>query len=127
MASFRDFMTSNYLKKEDVGEGALVTLRSIERKDVGPKDGPPDIKAVAYFEEFEKPLVLNGTNLQLMSKVAESEDTEDWIGQAFVLYTDENVQYQGKLVGGIRVRKPKAGAKPKGRPAAPPVDDDIPF
>jgi hypothetical protein len=50
-----------------------------------------------------------------------------------VLYTDPNVSYAGKIIGGIRVRAPKvkAAAPP---PPPPPVDhgaeltdDDIPF
>lgn len=129
MASYKQFIDSKYLKQEDVGEtGVLATLRSIERKDVSAKDEPPQFKAVAYFAELEKPLVLNSTNLQLMAQIAGSDDTDEWIGKLFVLYVDPTISYNNKLVGGIRIRKPKPGAKPKPAPEPPPADDDdIPF
>jgi hypothetical protein len=61
-----------------------------------------------------------------------------------VLYTDPNVSYAGKIIGGIRVRAPKVktngaapvATKPAPKAAVPPPptdlanelpDDDIPF
>jgi hypothetical protein len=34
------------------------------------------------------------------------DDPEEWIGQRVELYVDDNVNYAGKRVGGVRLRKP---------------------
>ena len=49
----------------------------------------------------------------------------DWLGQQIVLYTDPNVSYGGKLVGGIRIRAKRKAAAPA--PKADDFDDPVPF
>lgn len=117
---------SKYLKQDDVGDGKLVTVKGITRTNVAREDDEPEYKYTMAFQETDKPLVLNTTNIQLCARACGSEDTDDWIGKKIVLYTDPNVSYAGKLVGGIRIRAPK-GAAAKPVPAADPNDDDIPF
>ncbi len=140
MPKVSDMRESKFLKKEDVGAGALLTVESIDQHNVAKDGADPEMKWCMSFTECEKPLVLNSTNIQLCQNVFGSDDTDDWVGKRIVLYSDPNVSYQGKLVGGIRVRAPKV-AKPAAVPArkaAPlPVatiatgpeltDDDIPF
>jgi hypothetical protein len=72
---------------------------------------------------------LNATNIQLCAQICGSEDTDFWIGKRIVLYTDPNVSYQGKLIGGIRVRAPKPGtvAPPPAPKPAMVEEDEIPF
>ena len=122
---------SKYLKKEDVGTGKLVTIISLEQLNVAMEDQPPDMKWIIHFKEFSKGMVLNWTNIQLLSKAVKSEETEDWIGKQVVVYEDTNVGYGGKIVGGIRireVRRPKATLKPAPPttiPADYPESDDF--
>jgi len=106
---------SKYLKKEDVGEGKLVTIAKIEQQNVAMEDQPPEMKWVVYFHEVEKGMPFNWTNIQLTAKAVGSEETDDWIGKKIVLYEDPNVSFGGKLVGGIRVRavKKQVPAKPE--------------
>jgi hypothetical protein len=119
---------SKFLKQEDVGAGALMTVESVEPHNVAKEGAPPENKWCLVFSETDKPLVLNSTNIQLCERMFGSDDTDQWIGKKIVLYVDPNVSYQGKVVGGIRVRAPKKGANVK---APPPVvddqDDPIPF
>ncbi len=128
-----DMMSSKYLRKEDVGAGALATIREIKKENLAREDDTPEFKFTMYFEEYEKGLVLNSTNIQLAEKVLDSDDTEDWIGKQIVLYEDPNVSYGGKLVGGIRIRavRRKAAAavqpKPKTTETVAELEDDIPF
>jgi hypothetical protein len=71
------------------------------------------MKYALYFEELEKPMVLNSTNGQLIAKIVGSDETDEWAGKQIVLYHDPNISFQGRLVGGIRVRAPKStGYKP---------------
>lgn len=129
---------SKFLKKEDVGRGVLATISGCVRKNVAAEGADPEPKWCLTFQELDKPLVLNSTNIQLCEQICGSDNTDDWVGKRIVLYTDPNVSYAGKLVGGIRVRKPKPGTPPPAAPppaarsdyddhSAPLTDDDIPF
>lgn len=118
-----------YLKKEDVGRGVLATIKTIVRRNVAAEGSDDEEhKWCLVFHELQKPLVLNQTNIQLCEEACESDDTDRWIGKRIVLYTDPNVMYAGKRVGGIRVRAPKPGAAlPAPVATEPLVADDIPF
>lgn len=123
---------SKFLKQGDVGAGALMTVASCEKYNVAKEGADPEYKWCLTFHETDKPLVLNSTNIQLCERAFGSDDTDVWVGKKIVLYTDPNISYQGKVVGGIRVRAPKVkAAEVKAVPPPPPVtdltDDDIPF
>ena len=104
---------SKFLKKEDLNydTGNLVTVFKIDRQNVGLADGEEELKWCMRFEEFDKPMVLNSTNIQLATKALGTDETDDWIGQRLVIYVDDNVSFGGKLVGGIRIRKPRGQAQ----------------
>jgi len=124
---------SKYLKKEDVGQGKLMTISEIRQQNVAGDNQPEEMKYVIFFKETAKGMVLNWTNIQLIAKICNSEDTDDWAGKQVVLYEDPNVSFGGKLVGGIRIRAPKQGQATAGGTAQPtpnedtPYDDSIPF
>jgi hypothetical protein len=147
--NIKDLKQSQFLKKEDVGNGVLATIRDCTQENVALPGAPEQLKWVLHFDELEKPLVLNSTNGQIIAQFIKSEETDNWIGHKIVMYSDPSIQFQGKLVGGIRVRAPRgqaakgpATAKPV-TPAAPPTpptargsaqaeelnpaDDDVPF
>lgn len=114
---------SKFLKKEDLDyeNGNLVTVKGIDRQNVGLADGEEDLKWCMHFKEFPKPMVLNSTNIQLATKALGTDETDDWIGRKLVIYVDDNVSFGGKLVGGIRIRKPRGQAgTPQQNPAQPP-------
>lgn len=120
---------SKYIKKEDVGRGKLATIKNLEQQNVALDDQPPDLKWVIYFNEFDKGMVFNWTNIQLTAKALGTEETDDWPGKQIVLYEDQNVSFGGKLVGGIRVRevrKQQTKLPPQEKPLEE-FDDDIPF
>ena len=129
MPKISDMRESKFLKKEDVGRGALGTIAGCGQYNVAMEGAAPEHKWCLTFHELDKPLVLNSTNIQLCAQICGSDDTDHWVGKRIVLYTDPNVSFQGKLVGGIRVRAPKVTAPPP--PVQAPVpeltDDDIPF
>jgi hypothetical protein len=125
---------SKFLKKEDVGQGKLLTIRGLEKQNVAMEDQAPDFKWIIFFEEVAKGMVVNWTNIQLIAKAVGSEETNDWIGKKIVAYEDANVSFGSKIVGGIRVRAPRNIAEPQSaQPPQPPgpvrdeFDDDIPF
>lgn len=109
MASINDIKSSKFLKRSDVGVGALVTIRSIGQENIAKEGADEELKWVLHFDEFEKPMVLNSTNAQIIAQITGAEDDIEikWVNQKIVLYDDPNVSFGGKLVGGIRVRAPK--------------------
>ena len=110
MPKISEMLPSNYLKQSDFPEDYVVTVRAVERKNIAMDGKPAEYKWLAHYEEFEKPMVLNATNIQLMAKACGSDDTDDWIGKQVIVYVDENVSFGGELVGGLRIRKHKQAA-----------------
>lgn len=135
---------SKFLKKEDCGNGVLLTIRKIFQENIAKEGAPPEMKWCVEFDEIEKPMVLNSTNGQLIAQITGSEDTDNWTGRKIVLYLDPSVSFGGKIVGGIRARAPRgkaaetksiiatnlaaAQAAEKAKTLPPPEEDDqVPF
>lgn len=129
MPKTHDMRPSQFLKQEDVGRGLLLTVTGCVQKNVAQEGADAELKWCLTFQESDKPMTLNSTNIQLCEQVFGSDDTDHWIGQRLVAYVDPNVSYAGKLTGGIRVRKPKATAPPPiaAVPAADIFNDEPPF
>jgi hypothetical protein len=118
--------SSKYLKQDDIGDGQLFTVKGFKRENVAPEGEAVENKYIMFFDEAEKGLVMNSTNIQLAERAFGSDETDDWIGKKIVAYVDPNVSYGGKIVGGIRLRAPKV--KPGSKPAPAADDDmDVPF
>lgn len=134
MPKLSEMLPSRFLKKDDVQKPMLVTIGDIEQVNVAPEGQPAENKWTMTFPELDKPLVLNSTNMHIVGAVY-GEDTDGWLGQKIVIYSDPNVSFGGKLVGGLRLRAPKqtkAAPPPpqiKERPAGKfdDLEDDVPF
>lgn len=123
---------SKYLKKEDCEPPILVTIEGdAEQVNIAMEGQPEELKwAIHFREEGLKPMILNSTNAELISRAVGSPQTEDWDGKQIVLYHDPNISFAGKLVGGIRVRAARPGTKvteATKQLAATVDEDDIPF
>jgi hypothetical protein len=100
-----DLFPSSFLKSEDIddagGEMRLtivkVTLETFEG-DGGKKEMKP---AIEFLNG--KKLLCNKTNAKIIFNTL-GEDTDNWIGKDITLYVDENIQFQGGVTRGIRVR-----------------------
>ena len=115
---------SKYLTKNDCGTGILVTVGECTQENLAQAGQPEENKWILHFAEPEcKPMVLNSTNAQIIAQILGSEQTEDWQGSKIVLYEDKTIQFQGRLVGGIRVRAPRnqAAARPALKTAGTPT------
>jgi hypothetical protein len=115
MPNIHELIPSKYIKKDDIGPGALCTIRAVARENVGTEENQEE-KVVITFDEFDKKFVCNLTNIYAIVAVY-GEDYSEWLGKKIVLYFDPTVQFKGKVTGGIRVRAPK-GAIP---------EPDLPF
>lgn len=114
MPKISEMMESKFLKKEDVNgqSGILVTIAHLAQANVAMQGADPEMKWTMFFEELDKPMVLNSTNIHLTANICGSDDTDDWTGKKVVLYEDPTVSFGGKLVGGIRIRAPRTQTAP---------------
>jgi len=109
----RDFLGSAYLSKEDVTGETVVELVGVQPQSL---PGANRRKLVAQLAGFEKQLILNSTNIQVLVKLFGTTHTAHWRGRV-TLYVDPHVTYAGRRVGGIRI-KPAAPLASAGRNGA---------
>ena len=88
------------------GEEMTLTIREVKREVVTGPDGKKEDCSVVYWDEPEKPLILNVTNAKTITKLAESPYIEKWCGLR-VLLGVETVSAFGERVEAIRVKKRK--------------------
>jgi|SRR6185295_554951 len=124
---------SKFLRKEDFDEDQVCTIKDVRVEEMQQSS---DTKWVLYFKEHAKGMVLNTTTIRVLEQ-AFGDDSDMWIGQKVMVYVDPNVSFQGRVVGGLRLRGPRKGAAPvkappptaaqQAGPASDFEDDDIPF
>jgi hypothetical protein len=126
-----EMIQSKYLKTADVPDPVIVTVVKVGKVNLAKEDAAPEYKWAIRFKEFEKPMVLNSTNIKICEKILGSDNTDEWVGKEIVLFTDENVSFQGELVGGLRFKgKEKEPQRVMPKPTGGKFDDmadDIPF
>lgn len=134
MPSVNDLSESKYVQKKDIGDGLAVTITGYKFKDVSREsDAHKDEKYTLSFDEC-KPLVLNKTNgkriAQIMHEtygitrddqpdeddpdkalIPANEQFRNWVGKRIVLWFNPDIEFQGEVTGGIRVRPPKPNPK----------------
>lgn len=118
---------SKYMKAADLEEDTVVTVAKIGQINLAREGAAPDMKWAIRFKEFDKPMVLNKTNIKRLEK-ALGDETDLWVGKQVVLFVDE-VDYQGDLVPAIRIKAHHGATKVKGTPgtALSDMDSDVPF
>ena len=132
----KEMLESKYLQQDDVDGEVTVTIRELKKVNVAKDDETPEYKWTVKFQEFAKPMVANATNVKRMFK-ALGDDSEEWLGKKIILYVDPDVEFGGKIVGGLRVRALRrtgtlAAAKTSDDDInadlrAAGTDDDVPF
>lgn len=127
MPNISDMIQSKYLRKEDIPQPVIVSIRGVQLESVGRgRDGEDDQKWIMYFNELPKGLRLNKTIL-VACAAAFGPETELWTGKRVKLFNDPTITMAGQVVGGLRIKTPSipaqnlvAGAVPP-RPAGPPA------
>lgn len=118
-----DMIESKYLKQADVDDDTPVTVKGLKKVNVARDDEEAEYRWSVTFHEFDKPMILNATNIKRMTK-ALGDDTDDWIGNSVILYVDPDIEFGGNVVGGLRIKARKAASKPARTNDAA---DDVPF
>ena len=109
------FLTGNFLTHLDLPTPSQTwTVRAVKQQLVG-----SDPKICIWFNEHQKPLGLNKTNLRTIAD-RYSVESAAWVGKSLELYKDR-CQFQSKTVDCVRVRIPSAPEQ-----TAPPVQPSAP-
>ncbi len=94
---------SKFLKASDFDDvDTPCTIKRVVMEQAGQGNEDPE-KPVIYFREFEKGLICNKTNSNIIAKLY-GDETDQWIGQKVVLWVNHDVQFKGEMVSAIRVR-----------------------
>jgi hypothetical protein len=98
-------------------EGVELVIKAVSQEVVG--DEQSEKYALHFRDKNYKPLLLNKTNIRVLVDLYGGE-SEAWLGQPIVVYSDPNISYGGKRIGGVRLRPVRAAAPARpARPAAP--------
>lgn len=128
MAKISEMLPSSYLKQSDFDEaGFIVTVATITHKNIARDDEAEELKWIVHFQEFEKGMVLNSTNINALAKACGSDDTDDWAGKQVVVYVDPNVSYGGKTIGGLRIKRHVRAQPPKAAPHKAVDNSDVSY
>ncbi len=115
---------SKYLKAGDVTESPVsYTIRDSAIEEVGREKQP---RFILYFEDEEKGLVVNKTNLGTIAKALGTKETDEWIGKAIKLYSTE-VQFGDEMVEAIRVSLKPGKTNAATIPEEQDRDPEVPF
>jgi hypothetical protein len=99
----------NFIGEADFEEGeekVATIARVANAVDVQTAEGKSK-KAVVYFAENLKPMILNVARSKSITKVAGSPYFEDWVGVKIQLYIEKNIKAFGDIVNAVRVRATK--------------------
>lgn len=100
MVNINEQFPSKYIKSSDLGGNMVkVQIRSLQSEEIGSSQ-----KMIMYFTGKEKGLVLNKTNAQTLAEQF-GDETDNWVGANIEIFSMK-VQYEGRMVDGIRVRIP---------------------
>lgn len=118
---------SRFLGVVDVGNRKIRTrVSKVRMEEVKDRDtGKTRKRPIVFFENIEKPLVLNVVNKNTLVD-ALGKPPAGWLNATVGIYIDPNVMFGGQKKGGVRLRvllPPAAAAKPapKPTPAKPPA------
>jgi len=85
----------------------VVTIKKLDTDKVVGQQGRKEDCFVVYFNEFDKPMILNRTNAKAIEKVVGSGLVQDWMGTQVTLYVEKGVKAFGEVVDALRIRDRK--------------------
>jgi len=102
----------NYIGAHDLQPNQMLTLtiESVSNEVVKCFDGKSvkeETCVIAKIKGARKPMILNKTNMKIISKVLETPYIEEWAGKNIIIYAAK-VQAFGEMVEALRVKNQKA-------------------
>lgn len=97
-----DLYASKYLNANDLKDGDVTTtMQEVSVTEVGGQNSEKRMKLIVQFAEIRKPMILNKTNADILSKRF-GDDTDLWKNRTVTLGKCL-VMFNGKAVESIRI------------------------
>ena len=98
------YMDKNFLGSWDIpdGDDLVLTISDVEQNELKKERGT-EPKLTIHFAEDYKPLIMNATNCDRITKAYGSPKVEDWVGKRIAL-TTEKVPAFGSVKDAVRIR-----------------------
>ena len=112
---------SRFLGVVDVTKNIRTKIARVGMEDIKDRDsGKMKKRAIIFFENIDKPLVLNASNKEiLIEKLGKAP--AGWKGAVVGIFVDPSVMFGGVRKGGVRLRVlPAKAAQPAAAPAMAP-------
>jgi hypothetical protein len=108
--NMNEALAGRWLSQLEVPEdGVELIIKAVSQEVVG--DEQSEKYALHFRDKNYKPLLLNKTNIRVLVDLYGGE-SEAWLGQPIVVYSDPNISYGGKRIGGVRLRNPQPTRRP---------------
>ena len=88
----------------DPGKDMVLTIRQVKKELITGTDGKKEECIVCYWQEEQKPMILNVTNCKMIAKLLKTPYIERWAGHRIQIGA-EVVSAFGEKVEALRVRK----------------------
>ena len=105
---WKKLVNVNYIGAHDLqpGQEVKLTIESVAKELVKGADGKEEQCVVAKIKGT-KPMILNKTNMKIITKVLDTPYIEQWAGKTIVVYAAK-VKAFGEIVDALRVKAVKA-------------------
>lgn len=88
----------------DNGQDIVLTIKKVQEETVVGTDGKKENCVVCHFSENVKPMILNSTNMKMITKLYKTPYIEEWSGKKIQIGI-EKVKAFGDITEALRVRK----------------------
>jgi len=99
----------NYIGAYDLqpNQELKITIESVTQEMVKNQDGKDESCVIAKIKGTKKPMILNKTNMKIITKVLESPYIDDWAGKSIIIYSAK-IRAFGETMEALRVKNQKA-------------------
>lgn len=109
LTHYRKLLNPNYLGGYSLnpGEEIVLTIKEVKQETVIGVGGKKEECPVCHWQENQKPMILNATNMATIKKLTGTPYIEKWAGHAVQIYFDPKVKFGSDTPGGLRIREKK--------------------
>jgi hypothetical protein len=106
---WKKLTNKNYIGSHDLqpNQELVITIESVAVEKVKNTDGKDEDCVVARIKGAKKPMILNKTNMKIITKVLETPYIEQWLGKSVILYVAKNIRAFGETIDALRVKNQK--------------------
>tara|TARA_R110000868_G_scaffold305023_1_gene566153 strand:- start:239 stop:583 length:345 start_codon:yes stop_codon:yes gene_type:complete len=105
LTHWKKMTNNNYIGSHDLlpNQELEITIESVAKEMVKGSDGKEESCVVAKIKGAKKPMILNKTNMKIISKVLNTPYIEEWAGKKITIYAAK-VKAFNEVVEALRVK-----------------------